>query len=226
MPNTQIEKVPLQTIDIETGDSPDAAVIWLHGLGASGDDFVPVIPELCLPAELRIRFVFPHAPQRPVTINGGMRMPAWYDILEMNIDRKVDQQQLEASADAVGDLIDREIARGIVSERIILAGFSQGGAVAYQLALSSHLKLAGIMALSTYFATTESIQLSSENASIPIIIFHGSQDPVVPELLGRQAYDQLSGLGYAAEYKTYPMDHSVCMEEIGDISQWIQDRLS
>ena len=215
----------LRTIEIETGDNPDAAIIWLHGLGASGDDFVPVVPELKLPPELKIRFVFPFAPRLPVTINGGMVMPAWYDILETRIDRKVDTEQLEASTQRVDRLVDREVARGIDSSRIVLAGFSQGGAVVYQLALSSKRRFAGLMTLSTYFATQDSIEFSAENAGLPVAVFHGSYDPVVPESLGRSAVERLSGMGYAVEYKTYPMDHSVCMEEIGDISAWLQKLL-
>ena len=215
----------LRTIEIETGDNPDAAIIWLHGLGASGDDFVPVVPELKLPPELKIRFVFPFAPRLPVTINGGMLMPAWYDILEASIDRKVDREQLEASAQMIDRLVDQEVARGIDSSRIILAGFSQGGAVVYQLALSSKRRLAGLITLSTYFATQDSIEFSAENVGLPVAVFHGSYDPVVPESLGRSAVETLSGMGYGVEYKTYPMDHSVCMEEIGDISAWLQKRL-
>ena len=215
----------LKAIELETGPDPDAAVIWLHGLGAGGDDFVPMVPELQLPAEYRIRFIFPFAPQIPVTINGGMVMPAWYDILEMSIDRKVDREQLEASAAMINRFVDREVDRGIPSTRIILAGFSQGGAVAYQLALSSNRKFAGLMALSTYFATKESITLSSENADLPIAVFHGSHDPVVPEVLAQQAVAKLKGLGYKVQYKTYPMDHSVCLEQILDISSWLQARL-
>lgn len=215
----------IKTIEVATGDNPDAAVIWLHGLGASGDDFVPVIPELQLPETFQIRFIFPFAPQLPVTVNGGMVMPAWYDILEMSIERKVDREQLEASALMIDKLVDQEISRGINAERIIVAGFSQGGAVAYQLGLSSDRRLGGIMALSTYFATKETIELNPVNAEIPIAIFHGSHDPVAPENLGQQAASYLQSLNYQVQYKTYPMDHSVCMEEIHDISTWLQKQL-
>jgi len=149
-------------------------------------------------------------------------MPAWYDILEMSIERKVDQAQLEDSAKAIMELVHQEIQRGIASERIILAGFSQGGAVVYQAALSSPLKFAGVMALSTYFATYESIQYHPNNARLPVAIFHCAQDPVVPEQFGQFAKEHLSGLGYPVQYKTYAMDHSVCMDEIMDISSWIQ----
>jgi len=216
----------LKTIEIETGEHPDAAVIWMHGLGASGHDFVPVVPELQLPTNLKIRFIFPFAPQMSVTVNGGMVMPAWYDILEMSIDRNVDEEQLKNSADLIDRLVDQEVARGITSERIILAGFSQGGAVGYQLALSSERRLGGLMALSTYFATKDNIEFSSVNAGLPIAIFHGSHDPVVPESIGQQAVEKLQSMNYKVQYKTYPMDHSVCMEEINDISAWLQEQLA
>lgn len=212
----------LKTIEIETAENPDAAVIWLHGLGASGDDFVPVIPELRLPEQFRIRFIFPFAPELAVTVNGGMRMPAWYDILEMSIDRKVDREQLERSARQVDYLVDQQIAKGMDSSRIILAGFSQGGAVAYQLALSSPKRLGGLMALSTYLATKDSIEFNPANQQLPIAVYHGSYDPVVPESLAQQAIAQLKDLDYPVEYHQYPMDHSVCLEQIQDISQWLQ----
>lgn len=219
----------LKTIEIETegcaDGGADAAVIWLHGLGASGDDFVPVVPELKLSPELKVRFIFPFAPQMPVTVNGGMVMPAWYDILEMSIDRKVDREQLEASANKIDQLVDQQVSLGIESSRIILAGFSQGGAVVYQLALSSRKTFGGLMTLSTYFATRDSIELSSENAELPVAVFHGTYDPVVPEALGRHAVELLESKGYPVQYKTYPMDHSVCLEEINDISAWLQEQL-
>ena len=172
----------LPTVDVEPISPATATVIWLHGLGADGHDFVPIIPELGLPRDHGIRFIFPHAPALPVTINGGYVMPAWYDILEMSLDRKVDVAQLQASAQEVGKLIEREIARGIPSERIVIAGFSQGGAVAYQAALSYPKPLAGLLALSTYFATTDTVALNAANAQLPIHIFHGKQDTIVPDL--------------------------------------------
>ena len=215
----------LPHIELEIRPNPTATVIWLHGLGADGHDFEPIVPELHLPDELGVRFIFPHAPQIPVTINGGYVMPAWYDILEMSIDRKVDAPQLRASADAVDAFIERELERGIDSRRIIVAGFSQGGAVAYECALRHAQPLGGLLALSTYFATRESIQHSRENAKTPIFIGHGIYDPVVPEALGRQAAQALEGLGYPVEYKTYSMEHSVHPAEIQDISRWLQVRL-
>ncbi len=212
----------LPCVEVEPRTKADAAVIWLHGLGADGHDFEPIVPELRLPENAAIRFVFPHAPTMPVTINNGMVMPAWYDILDMSIEKKVDEKQLLNSAKAVAQLIDREIERGISSSRIIIAGFSQGGAVGYQTALSYPQPLAGLIAMSTYFATAESIKTSPQNESLPIQIYHGSMDPVVPEQLGKIAVEDLKSKGYSPEYKTYPMQHSVCAEEIMAISKWIQ----
>ncbi len=212
----------LETIEIETGDQPTAAVIWLHGLGASGHDFEPVVPELGLPADARVRFIFPHAPELPVTINGGMTMPAWYDIKAMDIDRVVDTEQLRASAEAVGKLVQQEIERGIPARNIIIAGFSQGGAVAYELGLSYPERLGGILALSTYFATADSVQRSEANAEIPISVYHGTFDPIVPEALGVRSVETLKGMGYDPSYQTFPMEHSVCLEEVVDIGRFIR----
>lgn len=213
-------------IVVEPGGTADACVIWLHGLGADGHDFEPIVPELHLPHTLGVRFVFPHAPRIPVTLNGGMVMPAWYDIRELSIDRKVDTEQLTASAVAVQRLLDRELERGIDSRRIVVAGFSQGGAVGIHAALTYPQALAGLLVLSGYFATHASIEPHAANAGLAVQLCHGTFDPVVPEALGRHAFEQLQALGYAAGYKTYPMDHSVCPPEIADISAWLQARLS
>ncbi|MFC0446191.1 alpha/beta hydrolase [Pseudidiomarina halophila] len=213
----------LPCVEIEPDQNANRSVIWLHGLGADGNDFAPIVPHLHGPAGAHIRFVFPHAPQIPVTINGGMRMPAWYDILSMSIERQVDSEQLRASARAVGDLIQREIERGVNPEHIVIAGFSQGGAVAYEAALSHPQRLAGLLALSTYLATHDSIQLSAANRELPILIQHGSQDPVVPESLGKLAYNWLSDKGYEAKYQSFPMQHQVCQEQIVAINQWLQE---
>ena len=211
----------LDYIELETAPNPTAAVIWLHGLGASGHDFEPVVPELGLPEGAAVRFIFPHAPELPVTINGGMRMPAWYDIKAMDIDRVVDTEQLEASSDAVAKLIDREIERGIPSEKIIIAGFSQGGAVAYELGLSYPRRLAGVLALSTYFATEKTVKPSEANAGIPISVYHGTFDPMVPEALGVRSVESLKAMGFNPDYQTFPMEHSVCLEEVIDIGRFI-----
>ncbi|SFR44907.1 phospholipase/carboxylesterase [Marinobacter daqiaonensis] len=216
----------LDYIELETRHNPDAAVIWLHGLGASGHDFEPVVPELQLPANAGIRFLFPHAPEMAVTINGGMRMPAWYDIKSLELGRSIDTQQLRDSAQAVAELVEQEVARGIPSERIIIAGFSQGGAVAYELGLSYPQRLAGILALSSYFATAESVQPSDANRDIPISVFHGTHDPMIPEKLGRDSVEKLRAMGYQADYHSYPMDHSVCLEEIQEIGAFLRKHLN
>lgn len=208
------------------GATPDAAIIWLHGLGADGHDFAGIVPELHLPASLAIRFVFPHAPAIPVTINNGFVMPAWYDILELNIGRRVDVEQLTRSAEAVHALIEREIARGIDSRRIILAGFSQGGAVILHAALTCERPLGGAISLSSYFPTVDSIVPHEANNELPILICHGSADPVVNESLGIKADKDLRAMGHPTQYRSYRMEHSVCLEQIRDISQWVQERLA
>ncbi|MGF1718838.1 alpha/beta hydrolase [Vibrio kyushuensis] len=215
----------LSSVEIEPTTKATASVIWLHGLGADGHNFEPIVGELNLPESLAVRFVFPHSPSIPVTVNGGMVMPAWYDILDMSIERKVDLPQLNDSAIAVQALIDREIERGVEPNRIIIAGFSQGGAVAYQAALTYEKPLAGLLAMSTYFATKESIQIHESNKSINISIQHGSLDPVVAPLLGDQALKTLEDKGFQPSYKQYPMQHCVCEEQIADISVWLQERL-
>ncbi|GAB6192915.1 alpha/beta hydrolase [Desulfocastanea catecholica] len=212
----------LPAIELETHANPDSTVIWLHGLGADGNDFAPIVPELHLPAELAVRFIFPHAPAMPVTVNGGFVMPAWYDIFDMTIDRKVDIAGLMASAEQINAFVSRELERGIDSKKIIIAGFSQGGAVAYQVALSHPKPLGGLLAMSTYFATAELIDYSAANMTIPIKIQHGTDDPVVPEQLGRKATTQLVKKGYSVSYENYPMEHAVCPQQIGDISRWLR----
>ena len=199
----------------------DRAVIWLHGLGASGHDFEPVVPQLGLNNDMAVRFIFPHAPNRPVTINGGMVMPSWYDIFEMSLDRKVDIAQIEQSSHQIKNLINREIERGVKPEHIVIAGFSQGGAVAYHLALGYPQRLAGLMTLSTYLATNDQIDYSDANKELPILIEHGTHDPVVPVALGEQASKTLSAKGYNVEYVTYPMAHQVCMPQIQGIGIWL-----
>lgn len=212
----------LPCVEIEPRAPANAAVIWLHGLGADGHDFEPIVPELRLPEALAVRFVFPHAPSIPVTINGGMVMPAWFDIRSSDLETAVDEGQLRESVAGTGALIEREVERGIPTERIVVAGFSQGGTVALHTALAYPKKLAGLLALSTFFAAASKIEPHPANRDIPVHVFHGTQDPMAPEQLGRETVSILKNMGYAPDYKTYPMPHAVCPEEIADISSWLQ----
>ncbi|MDO4894543.1 alpha/beta hydrolase [Moraxella sp.] len=200
------------------------AVIWLHGLGASGHDFEPIVPELGLSDEVGVRFIFPHAPKIPVTVNGGYVMPAWYDILEMTLDRKVDVAHIDASSQAINQLIDEQIAQGIASQDIIIAGFSQGGAVAYHTVLTNQRVLGGLLALSTYFATSSQIDAVGANHSIPVKIDHGQFDDVVPMLLGIRAKESLQKLGLTPTFSQYPMAHQVCLAQIKEIGAWLNER--
>lgn len=211
----------LNALQLDTGAEPKHTVIWLHGLGASGYDFEPLVPEFAFAKNTPVRFIFPHAPEQPVTVNGGMVMPAWYDILAMDIDRKVDVEQLKKSANLVAALVEAEIARGVPSKNIIIGGFSQGGAVAYELALSYPKPLGGLFALSTYFATADTINLSEANRNLPIFVAHGSFDPVVAETLGQAAIKRLQEMGYQPEYQSYGMDHSLCLEEVRDMDTFL-----
>ena len=208
--------------------SVEHAVIWLHGLGASSSDFPPVVPELGLDSHRSIRFIFPQAPNRPITINGGMTMPGWYDIKGMDIKDKQDAVGMAESQSLLNSLIDQQIKLGVPSENIIIAGFSQGGAVAYHTALRSPHKFAGVLALSTYLAFADN--LSSErhdaNNQTSIAIHHGSYDQVVPLDLGKMSAEKLISLGYGVEYKVYPMEHQVIMEQIKDIGRWINQQFS
>ena len=218
----------LPAIEMESpnGAVVNASIIWLHGLGADGSDFAPLVPQLGLPDSFGIRFIFPNAPSIPVSINNGFVMPAWYDIKEVDIDRHVDEEQLKQSAAGVHALINREIERGVDSSRIIVAGFSQGGAVSYEAGLTYPKPLAGIMALSTYFATATSIKVNPIQNSMPILICHGSMDPVVSEALGLKSAATLKNLGFAPEYNSYPMEHSLCPQQIMDIAAWMSRILS
>ena len=216
------------TVEIETGDgAPIGTIIWLHGLGADGHDFEPVVPELRLPATLPLRFVFPHAPVRPVTINGGMSMRAWYDIYSLDRDGPVDEAGIRASAGLLNELIGREQKRGIAASRIIAAGFSQGGAIALHAALRYPERLAGLLALSTYlplhsaFRTEVLEDPDPDNRDIPIFMAHGRFDPVLPMPLGRSSADLLIESGINVEWHDYPMAHAVCGEEIIDIRDWL-----
>lgn len=219
----------LDCVVLEPGRPADAAVIWLHGLGASGHDFPPVVAELGLPEDHAVRFVFPHAPRIPVTINGGMVMPAWYDILNMDFDqRRVDEDGVRASAARLEDLVARERDRGIPAARTVLAGFSQGGAVALHAGLRHPERLAGVLALSTYLAVDGDAEdeRAASNLDVPILQCHGSQDPMVPMTKGEAARDRLRELGYEVEWEDYPMQHQVCMEEIERIGAWLRRVLS
>jgi phospholipase/carboxylesterase len=219
----------LKTIELETQANPQYAVIWLHGLGASADDFVPVIPELKIPNSHAIRFIFPDAPQIPVTINAGYVMPAWYDILELSsISRKVDKAGIDKSVQQIGQLIEREKQRGILSSNIFLAGFSQGGAIAYQTALTYQERLGGVIALSTY--VPDPIDLKQRfnplNRDLPVMVAHGIYDGVVSTQLGLQAFDLVKDLGCDTVWHEYPMEHQVCLEEIQDIREWLLSQIN
>jgi len=213
---------------IEPQGAVRSAVIWLHGLGADGHDFAPLVPELGLPAEFGVRFVLPHAPPRPVTVNGGMVMRAWYDILEIDLGRQVDQAQIEASADAILELIDSEVAGGIPAERVVLAGFSQGGVVALHAGLRSPRRLAGIIGLSCYLPDADGLaaQLSPANAATPVFFGHGRHDPVVPLALGRAAREAVVACGNPVVWHDYPMEHAVCPAEVLDLRRWLGDVLA
>lgn len=218
----------LPSVVVETHEQPDAAIIWLHGLGSDGHDFESLVPALSLLPTLKVRFVFPHAPRRPVTINGGMEMRAWYDIYEMTLERKVDMANINESCAQVEQLIQDQIDQGISPSRIILAGFSQGGVIAYQTALHTKYQVAGVLALSTYLVNGDKVEEADScvNGQTPILIHHGSQDPVVAPALSIQARDLLLSKGYSVEYKAYEMPHSVCPEQVQDISHWLNVRLA
>jgi phospholipase/carboxylesterase len=210
----------MDAIEIETGPRPEATVIWLHGLGADGHDFEPIVPELRLPKA--VRFVFPHAPVRPVTINNGMRMRAWYDILQFGGGPE-DEQGIRASQALLENLITAEKKKGIQADKIVLAGFSQGGAIVLQTGLRHAERLAGIMALSTYLPVAETLQKekSKANQDLPIFMAHGAYDDIIPLRRAEQSRDLLVKSGYPVEWRTYPMPHSVCPEEIGHISEFL-----
>ena len=211
----------LEAIEIETAPAPTSAIIWLHGLGADGHDFEPIVPELGLPKSTAVRFIFPHAPVQPVTINGGARMRAWYDVTN---DGQQDAAGIRASQARVEALIARERKRGISPGAIVLAGFSQGGAVALQTGLRHPERLAGILALSCYLPLPETLEqeVSQTNRNVPIFMAHGTQDPVIPLSWAMRSRDRLKVLGYVIEWREYPMPHSVCAEEIADISRWFR----
>lgn len=214
------------SVIVEPNAPADSAVIWLHGLGASGHDFEPVVPLLGLTTATR--FIFPHAPEIPVTVNGGMVMPAWYDIEHMDIERTIDVAGIRASADRVDDLIQAQIAAGIPARRILLVGFSQGGAVALYAGVRSSAPLAAVLALSTYWVGGQDLSLRPGRtpAELPIEIHHGTLDPVVPYVLGEQARTALEALGYPVSFQAYTMEHNVVPEQLRAIGQWMASQLN
>ena len=217
----------LETIVIEPDTEATACVIWLHGLGADGHDFEAIVPELGLPAGHSIRFVFPHAPFMPVTINQGYVMRAWYDILSMEIAATQDEAGIRRSAVLLESLIDEQCRQGISADKIVLAGFSQGGAVVLHTGLRHAQRLAGIMVLSSYLPLEDLLQgeAAEANQQTPVFLAHGTQDPVVPHRLGVQTRRVLKDLDYPLQWQEYAMEHSVCMEEIKDIALWLSARL-
>lgn len=216
-----------ETVERVTGPSPVGSVIWLHGLGADGHDFEPIVSELHLPETLNLRFVFPHAPMRPVTVNGGMVMRAWYDVISLDRDGPIDEEGIRQSAAILENLIAREQDRGVDSGQIVVAGFSQGGAIAIHTALRSPTRLAGLMALSTFLPLENTLQsevIENPKAGwldLPIFMAHGTFDPMLPLQLGRDSADLLIAAGFAVEWHDYPMAHAVCAEEISDIRAWL-----
>lgn len=227
-PTTGTSDAPLlEAVEISTGPEPAAAIIWLHGLGADGHDFEPIVPHLDWPAAPAIRYVFPHAPVRPVTLNGGTPMRAWYDIVSLGSDRNQDLQGIATSVGQASALITRERRRGIPSQRIVVAGFSQGGAIALLTALRYPEPLAGLAALSTYLLLGDRLEQEAHDANrkLPVFVGHGSQDPVVPVTLGRSTAERLRELAWPVEWHGYAMAHAVCPEEIADLAGWLQQRL-
>ncbi len=218
----------LPAVELETAANPQHSVIWLHGLGADGNDFAPLVPELVAKDWPALRFVFPHAPVRPVTINNGMSMRAWYDIAGFDLHSRQDEAGVRASIREVETLIAREHDRGVPSERIVLAGFSQGGAVALAAGLCHAQRLAGIVALSTYLPIAETVtgERHVANAATPIFWGHGTADPVVAMQRGIDSRNLLQSLDYTVDWHTYPMAHAVCAEEIADLRRWLGARLA
>ena len=213
----------LDSVEINPKAEPYASIIWLHGLGADGHDFEPIVPELHLPETLPIRFIFPHAPRRPVTINAGMVMRAWYDVIGMPGSGGIEQDDFFESVDHLHGLIQKEMESGMPSERILLAGFSQGGAISLHTGLTYGKQLAGLLALSTYLPTADSIaeEISLVNRDIPIMMAHGTMDPMIPIAHAVRTKQALRRLGYQISWHEYPIMHGVCIDEIQDVSAWL-----
>jgi phospholipase/carboxylesterase len=227
-PDTAAGQAPAnlpQTVEVETASNPTHSVIWLHGLGADGHDFEPVVPMLGLPPGSAVRFVFPHAPVRPVTLNGGMPMRAWYDIVSLTASRDQDEAGIAASAALVDALIAREVQRGVPVARQVIAGFSQGAALALHAGLRYRERLAGIIALSGYLLLPDRLAAegSPANRDVPLFVAHGTQDPVVAYNYGAQSAQHLQKLGYPVDWRSYPIPHSVSPEELRDIGQFLAD---
>ncbi len=210
-----------ECVEVSTGTSPVGSVIWLHGLGADGHDFEPIVPELQLPGDLPIRFVFPHAPVRPVTINGGMAMRAWYDIVSLDAEGRADAAGVTESTAIVEALIAREIERGVAPDRIVIAGFSMGGAIVINTALHTAHRLAGLMALSTYIPIPSAVDSSTGSRDIPVFMAHGTFDPMLPLQWGQLSAQKLQESGFNIEWHDYAMAHAVCPDEIRDIREWL-----
>ncbi len=218
----------LQTIELQTAPDPAWTVLWLHGLGADGNDFVPIVPELVREDWPALRFVFPHAPEREVTINGGLRMRAWYDIRDANLASRADEAGVEQSIRQVEALIAREASRGVPASRLVLAGFSQGGAITLAAGLRRTEPLAGLIALSAYLPMIEraASDTTAQAVGQPLFLGHGSQDPVVPYAAGEYSAAALRRLGFSVDWHRYPMPHSVCAEEIRDLAAWLSQRFA
>jgi phospholipase/carboxylesterase len=216
-----------ETVEIGGGSEPDGSVIWLHGLGADGHDFEPIVPELGLHDRANLRFVFPHAPVRPVTINGGMPMRAWYDVLSLDRDGPQDEDGIRESSKTLVSLIERERRRGIAPEHVVLAGFSQGGAIAMHTAMRFPTKLAGLMVLSSWMPLESTIDEevvqaeSSQPRELPVLMAHGTFDPMLPLAAGRHARDLMRQAGFEVRWREYPMAHAVCAEEVAEIRNWL-----
>ncbi|HLS06002.1 MAG TPA: alpha/beta fold hydrolase [Wenzhouxiangella sp.] len=217
----------MEQVVVDTGRNPRHAVVWLHGLGADGHDFEPIVPQLSAASARAVRFIFPHAPVRPVTINGGLPMRAWYDIFGVDIDRNQDAEGIAASVAAIDALLDEQLAAGIEPHRIILAGFSQGGAIALRCGLARAPALGGVVGLSTYLLGADSLdEWANGNELPPVFMGHGTQDPIVPAALGESSARRLEEAGYAVQWQAWPMAHSVCAEEIAALDAWLDARWS
>lgn len=215
----------LESVETTTGPRPEWSVIWLHGLGADGHDFAAIVPELVRPHWPALRFVFPHAPVRPITVNNGVPMRGWYDIVGMDFRSRADMEGVRASCREVDALVAREIERGVPAEQIFLAGFSQGGAVVLTALLARSAPLAGVIALSTYLPEAESAQRVDAAVQAPVFMAHGSQDPVIPQAVAAHSAQALSALGLQVQWQSYPMAHQVCGEEIAALADWLDARL-